>query len=137
MGRFNEIPGGALVYEARNAVFWLDGGVMLGYHMEDRPNVTLEDAIVVLQELREMTGGKRVPLMYDGRGLGWLNVDARGYIRAHSQEVFTHAAVVVKHELVRLLSHAILGIAGMDMPVEIFTDEDKAWRFVNGTAGAA
>jgi hypothetical protein len=51
--------------------------------------------------------------------------------------VWTHAAVLVKHEFVRLLSHALLGVAGMDMPIGIFTDEDQAFAFATRHFDAA
>lgn len=138
MGRFDEIPSGAQSYSARNATFWLHDGVLYGKHLPDTPNVTLEDAIQVLHKLKELTGGDRVPFLFDGRGLGWLNMDARAYVRANAPEVFSRAAVVVKHELIRRLSHAFLGIAGMDMPIELFTDEEEAWNYAVGNhSGAA
>ncbi len=137
MSRFDQIPAGAPVVEARNASFWLHDGVIFGKHLPDQPSVTLDDAIRVLHELRAMTGGTRVPMMFDGRGLSWLNIDARGYIRAHMPEVFTRVAIVVKHEFVRLLSHAILGTSGVDIPVQLFTDEEKAWQFLEGRIDAA
>lgn len=137
MSRFDEIPAEAPVVEARNAVFWLHDGVVFGKHLPDQPGVTLDDAIRVFHELRTLTGGVRVPMMFDGRGLGWLNIDARGYIRAHTPEVFTRAAIVVKHELVRLLSHAFLGTSGLDIPLQLFTDEEEAWQFLAERSDAA
>ncbi len=129
MGRFDEIPGGAPSHAVHNAVFWLHDGVMFGKHLPGEANVTLEDVIQVFQKLKEMTGGERTPFLFDGRGLRMLNIDTRAYIRANAPDVFTHAAVVVKSDLVLHLSHAILGIAGMDMPVRLFTDEEEAWSF--------
>lgn len=134
MGRFDEIPDEVAVYEARNAVFWMHDGLMYGRHLVTDPQVTLEDAITVIGKLKEMTGGTRVPLMFDGRGLTWLNIDARGYIRAHLAEVFTHVAIVVRHELVRVLSHAFLGVAGIGIPMRFFTDEDEAWEYLTAVA---
>ena len=129
MGRFDEIPGGAPSHAVHNAMFWLEDGVMFGKHLPDEADVTLEDVIEVFQKLREMTGGQRVPFLFDGRGLGWLGLDARAYIRANAPDVFTHAAILVKHELIRRLSHAFLGVAGIDMSIQLFTDEDAAWDF--------
>lgn len=137
MSRFDEIPGGAEVYEARNAVFWLDEGIMYGRHLPDEPNITLDDAIEVIQKLRELCRGQRVPLIFDGRGLGWLNIDARGYVRANAPKVWTHAAVIVRHELIRVLAHAFLGVSGMEMPVRLFTDEEAAWAFATGRSEVA
>lgn len=130
MGRFDEIPGDAAVYEARNATFWLHDGLMFGRHLPDKPKITLEDAITVLQKLRELTGDRPVPFIFDGRGLSWLNMDARAYVRAHVPEVFSKVAVVVEHQLVMILSQAFLGIAGPEIPMRLFVDEDQAWEFV-------
>lgn len=137
MSRFDAIPEGAPQVEARNAIFWMHDGTVFGRHRPDEPNVTLEDAIKVLQDLREMTGGQRLPILFDGRGLGWLNIDARGYIRAHVGEVFSSVAIVVRHELVRLLSYAFLGSSGLDIPLQLFTDEEKAWNFLVSRTDAA
>ena len=137
MGRFDEIPGGVPTYRNHNAQFWLHDDVMYGRHLPHEPSVTLEDAIETLQKLREMTAGTRVPLMFDARGLSWLNLDARAYIRANAPDVWSQAAIVVKHEFVRLLSHAFLGIAGMDMPLQIFTDEEAAFRYATSQFDAA
>jgi len=138
MGRFDEIPGSAPSYAVHNAVFWLHDGVIHGRHLPDEPKVSLEDAMEVFQKLKEMTGGERVPLAFDGRGLGRLSMDASAYIRANAPDVFSHAAIVVKHELIRLLSKAFLGVAGIEMPIQLFTDEQEAWDFaINHKSDAA
>ncbi|NND01468.1 MAG: hypothetical protein HKN91_01650 [Acidimicrobiia bacterium] len=129
MGRFDEIPGGAPSFRAHNAMFWLDDGIMLGKHLPHEPNVTLEDVIEAFQKFKGMTGGELVPFVVDARGLARLGYDARAYIRASSPEVFSHIAIVVKPELIRLLSHAFIGVSGMEVPVQLFTDEEEAWSF--------
>lgn len=120
-----------------NAEFWLHDGLMYGKHLPHEPTVSLDDVIHVFQKLREMTGGTPVPLLFDGRGIGWLGIEARAYMRVNVSALFTCAAVIVKHDLVRILSHAFLGLAGMDMPVEVFTDEEKAYAFATSHSSAA
>ena len=137
MGRFDEIPGDAPTLRVHNAVFWLHDGIMFGKHLPHEPSVTLEDVMFAFQKMREMTGDVPVPLLLDGRGLGWLGMDARAYIRANASNHFTRVSVLVKHDLIRLLSHAFLGVAGVDLPVQLFTDEDKAYKYALSQSSAA
>ena len=48
----------------------------------------------------------------------------------HAAELFTHAGVVVKRRMVQALTYGLLGMTQVSIPVEIFVDEQKAYRYV-------
>lgn len=39
--------------------------------------------------LAELAGGEPMPLLFDARNLGWMQMDSHDYIQAHASEVFT------------------------------------------------
>ena len=128
---FSEIPTGAPTVKTRGSDFWLHKGILLGRTRPKSTHGELQDAVDAFTKLKALTGGSRYPLIFDARNVGWLHIRAREHIHRHAAELFTRAAVIVRPNTLRVFSRALLGVARVEIPVEIFLDEQSAWEFVS------
>ncbi len=91
----------------------------------------LEDAVDAVSKIKALTSGSRCPLIFDARRVGWLQIKAREHVHRHAANLFTRAGVIVRPNSLRVFSRALLGVARVEIPVEIFLDERSAWEFVS------
>ncbi len=129
MSRFDAIPADVPQVSTRASDFWLHDGLVYGRTRKGVPHGELQDAIAVVEKMRELTGGVPHPLLFDASEVGWLQMRAREHVHRHAAEMFTRAGVVVGSAMVRAMSHALLGFINPTIPVRIFTDEDEAYEF--------
>jgi hypothetical protein len=127
----SEIPAGVPTVSTRGSDFWLLEGILLGRTRPQAVHGEIDDAVDAVTKIKVLTGGARHPLIFDARNVGWLQIKAREHIHRHAAELFTRAAVIVRPNTLRVFSRALMGVARIEIPVEMFLDEQRAWDFAN------
>ena len=120
--------------DTETTTFWVIDGILYGQSRPESPQRELRDAVNAMDALAELTAGIPMPLLFDARNLGWMQMDAREYIQAHAKEVFTRAAIVAKPDQAEMMTYALKDSQAA-MPVRVFTDDEAAWRFASGLDG--
>lgn len=105
--------------------------MLYGRTRRHSPHGELGDAVDAFENIRALTGGVAVPLLFDARHVGWLQFKAREYVHRHAAELFTRAAVIIPAPMPMILNYSLLGHGGLGIPLRLFATEDDAWSFAS------
>lgn len=91
----------------------------------------LEDAVAVIDAMRELTGGRAAPLLVHTADAGPQTREARmEFVRR--QEVVSAVALVVGNPLSRMMANFFVNVSKPDVPIRILEDEDEALAWLRG-----
>lgn len=91
---------------------------------EKRQKHTLEDAKAITAAVREMTGGKLLPMLLDMTVTGGVESAAQKY---YNEQVSVSAlAVMTTSSLGRVIGNFVVGMSEGQLPVRLFGDEASA-----------
>lgn len=86
----------------------------------------------VIAAIGSMTGGTRPPLLYDLRGLSFVQADARHLAVREFHRFVSAAAILVDGGVSSMLADFFKGVDPGEMPIEIFTDAGEARAWLKG-----
>ncbi len=130
MGRFEDIPAEAPTTSTRATDFWLHDGVLYGRTRNLAPHGEYHDTVDAFEKIRTLIDGKRRPLIFDARHVGWVQMKAREHVFKHRSELFTRAGVIVSRASYRIMKYAFGGAHRGDIPMKLCSDEEEAWQFI-------
>jgi|ERR1035437_4557278 hypothetical protein len=113
---------------------WLrpDGIVQLVW--APRTTVLLEDATAALEEMAQLTDGRRSPLLVDMRDTGPLDRPTRAELTRRS-DLQTAVGLIVGTPLTRMMANFFLSVNKPPFPTRLFDDEESAVAWLQAFVG--
>lgn len=103
-----------------------DDGILHGVALPDREQ-TIEDAHQNLDALRQLTKGKRAPLLLDIRDTGTLSPEARQlFAGEQGASAITMLAMVGNSAFTRVVGNLFIRFAKPNYPVRLFGSDEEA-----------
>lgn len=113
--------------ETRACVFELDPRGFVRATMRAGVEMELVDAREAIAATARLTGGKRVPVMVDTRGLRRESKEARDhFLSAEAAQVASAVALIVGSPVSRMIANFFLRSGKLPTPTRLFTDEAEA-----------
>lgn len=97
---------------------------------DDGVNVSEDDAISVVQAVREFANNRTVPLLIDMRNMRSIEKAARN--RFGNADLVECAALLVDTALSRIIGNFYIGLARKRFPARLFTEKDAAVEWLLG-----
>lgn len=92
---------------------------------------TLEDAVAVIEAMRELTDHRAAPLLVHTTDAGPQSREARmEFVRR--QEVVSAVALVVGNPLSRMMANFFINVSKPEVPIRLFEDDESALTWLRG-----
>lgn len=105
----------------RTCTLWCEGDIVFG-RFHEGAEVDLADAHENLAVTATLTGGRRLPVMVDLRGVRSQSAEARAHFAGPAATAVTRAvALVISSPLSRVVGNFFLGFNRPETPARIFT----------------
>jgi hypothetical protein len=122
--------------KTRTNVVWLEDGIVRAKEDQDSES-ELQDAILLVENVRKLAGGARVPLIVDISAARSANREARAYFAGDEMAgAVTMMALVVGSALGRAIGSFFLSFNRPKFPVKLFSSVDDALAWVRSQAAA-
>lgn len=93
--------------------------------------LTLSEVKTNIEVVRQLSGGKRMPLCIDISQIGSITREARQYSAGESvEEVISALAILIGSVMTQVLGNLWLGINKPVFPSRLFTSRDEAMRWL-------
>ena len=119
-------PQNAKVIDFPASVMWFDENGILYSIAKKIPQQTLEEAKYTIEELRKITGGKKVCLLSDSTDSTPVNKEMRDYLAEVIPDIVIAIAVISRSALGKMVANLFFSIKKQPYPVKMFTDETEA-----------
>lgn len=118
------------IIENKYHKMWVQDGVV---HQEYKPElrINIDIAKSMVQDRLSLINGQTMPLLIDARNFASIDSDARRYLGSHDAAKLQSAgAIFINNYLVMLASNIFLNINKPPIPAKVFTDKNKAIRWL-------
>ncbi len=116
----------AKVIEMPTSTMWFDESGILCSVSKKAPQQTLEEAKKSMDELRKVTGGKRVCLLADNTNSVPPNKEMRDYAAEVIPEIAKAIAIISRSALGKMAANLFFAIKKQPYPIKMFNDETEA-----------
>jgi hypothetical protein len=96
--------------------------------------IGLEDAVAASEAMARLTGGRRRPLLVNGRESGPLDRPARTELASRG-DLVSAVALVVGTPLSRMMGNFFLNVSRPEYPTRLFDDEASALAWLQESIG--
>ena len=115
------------VFETRAFKVWLGEDGITRTIVKPGVKVTLTDAKERIAAVSRCTGGRRLPVLADVRGIKGISREARQYMAGNEAVAATLAVgIIVGSPLSRVVASIMLGLNRTPFPIKLFTSEPAA-----------
>jgi hypothetical protein len=104
----------------------LEGAGFIRATVDDRAEMTVDDARAALVAIRSLGEGQRRPTLVDMRAVKAITREGRDHFRDASAVECTRVALLVASPVGRVIGNFFLRTQISGMPTKIFDDEDAA-----------
>jgi hypothetical protein len=119
--------------ELRSQIIWIDSDGILRTQVKPHVHLTLEDALEALERMRELSAGKKHPVLVDLTGCKGIDREARAYYAGEeTAKLGLAAALLIGSPLARAIGNFFLGINKPVFPARLFTSEAEALTWLKG-----
>jgi hypothetical protein len=123
--------------ETRTGIFWIDGEVLC-CQMVRFDGHDLRDAEENMRVARELSGGRRLPLLLDMREARGIDREARAhYASREGEKLWPAVAMLISSPFGVVLGNFFMRVNRPPFPVRIFRDEAAALDWLRATCRAA
>ncbi|MCW3104513.1 MAG: hypothetical protein JWO09_2953 [Bacteroidetes bacterium] len=119
-------PENVKVTETSTSIYWFDGDGILCAVSKKVPAPSLEETRRIMDELKEMLGGKQVCLLIDVTNSGESTRESRDYAAIEFPKVVKAMALISGSELGKMLANLFLNLKQQPYPTKMFTGEKEA-----------
>lgn len=119
-------PENAKIIELPNSIIWFDENGILCSIAKKIPQQTIEEAKKTMEELRKITGGKKVCLLSDSTDSPPANKEMRDYAAEAIPEVTKAVAIISRSAVGKMAANLFFSIKKQPYPVKMFNDEIEA-----------
>lgn len=120
------------IVEMRTGKVWLRGDGILHFLAKPNSEQTRDDALENIRAGATASGGVRMPGLIDMRQIKYISYEARlAYAGPENAKVLSAAAILVDSPTSRILGNFFLGANKLQMPVRLFTSEQKALAWLH------
>ena len=120
------LPENTEVFEFPTSTMWFDENGILCSIAKKVPQQTVEEAKETMEELRKITGGKKVCLLSDSTDSLPLNKEMRDYVAEVMPEIAIAVAIISRSAVGKMVANLFFSIKKQPYPVKMFTDETEA-----------
>jgi len=120
------LPQNTEVFEFQTSTMWFDENGILCSIAKKVPQQTVEEAKKTMEELRKITGGKKVCLLSDSTDSTPLNKEMRDYAAKVIPEIAKAIAVISRSAVGKMVANLFFSIKKQPYPVKMFSDEREA-----------
>jgi len=122
-------PASAKVVESHTSRYWFEEDVLCIVSLKI-PQLDLAMRIKQLEEIKKITGGKKIYAIVDITDSEPFSRETREY---HSQEfpsIFKAMAVIASTPAAKMIANLYLGLQPLPFPVKVFDDETEARSWI-------
>ncbi len=120
------LPENTEVIEFPTSTMWFDENGILCSIAKKVPQQTVEEAKKTMEELRKITGGKKICLLSDSTHSTPLNKEMRDYAAEVMPEIAKAVAVISRSAVGKMAANLFFSIKKQPFPVKMFSDENEA-----------
>jgi len=120
------LPENTEVFEFPTSTMWFDENGILCSIAKKVPQQTVEEAKETMEELRKITGGKKVCLLSDSTDSLPLNKEMRDYVAEVMPEIAIAVAIISRSAVGKMVANLFFSIKKQPYPVKMFSDETEA-----------
>ena len=119
--------------ELRSQIIWIDSDGILRTQVKPHVEITIEDAREALDRMRELSAGKKHPVLVDLTSCKGIDREARTYYAGEeTAKLGLAAALLIGSPLARAIGNFFLGINKPVFPARLFTSEAEAIAWLKG-----
>ncbi len=119
-------PNNVKVIEFPTSTLWFDENGILCSIAKKVPQQTVEEAKKTMEELRKLTGGKKVCLLSDSTDSSPLNKEMRDYYAEVIPGIAKAIAIISRSAVGKMVANLFFSIKKQPYPVKMFSDEIEA-----------
>lgn len=119
-------PKNVKVIDFPSSSMWFDEHGILCSVAKKVPSQTVEEAKKTMEELRKLTGGKKICLLSDSTDSPPLNKEMRDYVAQVIPEIVKAVAVISRSAVGKMAANLFFSIKKQPYPVKMFNEEAEA-----------
>src|ERR1044072_8389454 len=119
-------PKDAKVIELPASTIWFDENGILCSVAKNVPQQTIEEAHVALEELKKLTGGKKVCMLSDNTASPPVNKEMRDFAAKVIPDLVKAIAIISRSSVGKMAANLFFMLKQQPYPVKSFDDEQSA-----------
>ncbi len=119
-------PENTEVFQFPTSTMWFDENGILCSIAKKVPRQTVEETKKTMEELRKITGGKKICLLSDSTDSAPLNKELRDYLAEVIPEIAIAIAIISRSAVGKMVANLFFSIKKQPYPVKMFSDEMEA-----------
>ncbi len=120
------LPENTEVFEFPTSTMWFDENGILCSIAKKFSQLTVEEAKKTMEELRKITGGKKICLLSDSTDSSPINKELRDYLAEVIPEIVKAIAIISRSAVGKMVANLFFSIKKQPYPVKMFSDETEA-----------
>lgn len=123
-------PENAKVIELHSSTIWFDENGILCSIAKNVPQQTMEEAHAALDELKKITGGKKVCMLSDNTASPPVNKEMRDFAAKVIPDLVKAIAIISRSSVGKMAANLFFMLKKQPYPVKFFDDEQAAKQWL-------